>query len=308
MKKFLIGFFLLVLVGIFSVYFFIQINSRPVNSDPSLQSFVINQGDGISSISIRLQKNNLVRNDLVFMFLSYQMGLNSKLQAGIFKLSPSMSTSEIIQKLSKGGNNDYWLKIIEGQRIEEISLIKFDKSLEGYLFPDSYLIPIDYAPNQIVELIKANFDKKIVEAKTGSTITDFSDSQLINLASLIEREARTLTSKKMVAGILLNRLRQGMALQVDATVQYARDSRLPRPKDYWQPISKADLRINSPYNTYLNPGLPPTSICNPGLDSLFAVFHPTTSDYLFYITGNDNQMHYAKTLDEHNLNIAKYLN
>jgi len=98
-----------------------------------------------------------------------------------------------------------------------------------------------------------------------------------------------------------------MALQLDATVQYARDSQNKNIKDYWQPISKSDLSINSSYNTYKNPGLPPKPICNPSYNSLFAAFHPTDSDYFYYITGNDSLMHYAKTLSEHNTNIAKYL-
>jgi len=106
---------------------------------------------------------------------------------------------------------------------------------------------------------------------------------------------------------LLNRLSINMALQVDATVQYARDSQIPHPKVFWQPITKKDLNIDSPFNTYKYPGLPPQAICNPGYDSLYAVFHPIKSDYLYYLTGKDNKMHYAKTLHQHHANIAKYL-
>ena len=99
-----------------------------------------------------------------------------------------------------------------------------------------------------------------------------------------------------------------MPLQVDASVQYARDSRSKNLAKYWQPVTRDDLKqIDSDYNTYLYPKLPPGPICNPGYDSIYAVYHPTDSDYLYYITGNDNQMHYAKTLDQHNQNIANYL-
>ena len=97
-----------------------------------------------------------------------------------------------------------------------------------------------------------------------------------------------------------------MALQLDTTVEYARDSHLST-KIFWQPASATDVHIISIYNTYLHPGLPPGPICNPGSDSLYAAFHPTASDYLYYLTGNDNLMHYAITLKEHNSNIAKYL-
>jgi UPF0755 protein len=184
----------------------------------------------------------------------------------------------------------------------------FDESLEGYLFPDNYLIPRDYQPNQIYsDIIKKNFDTKLAEAKLNSTNSNLTDAQAVTLASILEREARTLPSKQMVAGIILNRLEIDMALQLDSTVEYARDSKIPHPKSYWQAASGTDIHLVSIYNTYLNPGLPPAPICNPGADSLYAVFHPTPSDYIYYLTGNDNLMHYAKTLTEHNLNIANYL-
>jgi UPF0755 protein len=97
-----------------------------------------------------------------------------------------------------------------------------------------------------------------------------------------------------------------MALQVDATVQYARDSQ-SKPEKYWSPLSSSNLQIKSAYNTYQNPGLPPAPICNPGADSINAALNPTASDYIFYITGNDGQMYYAKTLSQHNQNIANHL-
>ena len=97
-----------------------------------------------------------------------------------------------------------------------------------------------------------------------------------------------------------------MPLQVDASVQYARDSKII-PTEYWKPLVKTSLSIISPFNTYKNRGLPPKPICNPSYNALYAAFHPIESNYLYYITGNDNQMHYATNLDQHNANIAKYL-
>jgi UPF0755 protein len=97
-----------------------------------------------------------------------------------------------------------------------------------------------------------------------------------------------------------------MPIQSDVTVQYARDSKR-KPVKYWEDLAAADISIISPFNTYKNRGLPPSPICNPGYDSIYAAFHPTESDYIYYLTGNDNQMHYATTLEEHNTNIAKYL-
>jgi UPF0755 protein len=303
MKKIFIVLPVVVITIIFLFYF----EQQPVSSDTSQKNFVINQGESVSTIAQRLEKNQLVRNRYVFTLIALKLNLGHKLQAGLFKLSPSQSTPQIVTRLTTGGNTDYWLKIIEGQRLAELP-VSFDNSLEGYIFPDSYLVPQDYPPQQIyTDIIKKNFDKKITEAQIDATNTQMSEAQIVALASILEREARTLGSKQMVAGVLLNRLKIGMALQLDTTVEYARDSRAPHPPVYWQPASAADVHIISAYNTYLHPGLPPGPICNPGTDSLYAAFHPTPSDYLYYLTGNDNLMHYAITLADHNANITKYL-
>lgn len=281
--------------------------------------FVINNGDSLVNISQKLKSKSLVRDSNTFLFYAYFLGLNKKIQAGTFRLSPSLSTSEIIAKLSKGGVADYWLTIIGGTRIEEIASLFPDdvsftkqeflaqvRSKEGSLFPDSYLIPQYYNIDQILEIIQSNFDKKFTEAKADATNTTMTDKQILTLASIIEREARTLKSKQGVSGVLLNRLNINMALQVDASVQYARDSKT-NPSGYWKDLDSSDISNISPYNTYKNIGLPPGPICNPGYDSIYAAFHPIESDYLYYITGNDNKMHYATTLEEHNFNIDKYL-
>jgi UPF0755 protein len=151
------------------------------------------------------------------------------------------------------------------------------------------------------------FRKPFTQAKSGSTI-DISDSDAVILASLIEREGRLLKSKQMISGIIFNRLKEGMPLQIDATVQYARDSQNKSVSKYWQPVTSEQIKqTNSSFNTYQNPGLPPRPICNPGYNSLYAAFHPTESDYLYYITSDDGVMYYAKTLSEHNANIANHL-
>lgn len=303
MSRFLI---IIILISLFlfgGIFVYLKINSSPVSSDKSNIMLVISDGQSLLDISKKLKSSSLIRNQYSFLFYSYRLGLNKKIQAGTFRLSPSLSTPEIITKLSKGGVSDYWLKIIEGTRIEENDV---QNAKEGYLFPDSYLIPQYYTNLQVLEVIQTNFDKKFIEAKESATNKTLTDQEIVILASILEREARTLKSKQEVAGVLLNRLKIGMALQVDASVQYARDTK-NKPVKYWEPVSKSDLSIVSPFNTYKNPGLPPSPICNPGFNSLYAAFHPIESNYLYYITGNDHQMHYATTLDEHNTNIAKYL-
>jgi len=306
---------LFVLLFLFSSFFFYQ-GLRPADPNAEERPFVVNQGDSLYIIASRLEKNNFIRNKFVFFLLSYQQGLQNKLQAGSFNLSPSFPLKEMLKTLSVG-RQDYWLKITEGWRLEEIEfyllnlgfekkeLALLKKGTEGTIFPDSYLIPKDYTLENILPLIEKNFRKKInlaQEDKTGP----LNQQQGLILASIIEREARTLETKQMISGILQNRLEIGMALQADATVQYAKDSQ-NIPEKYWQPIYKADLSISSLYNTYLYPNLPPGPICNPGSNSLYAAFHPTPSDYLYYITGNDHKMYYAVTLEDHNANIRKHL-
>lgn len=300
-------------------FFYLKTNSKPVSTDKKTTMLVVNTGDSLVRISQKLKSSSLIRNQLSFLFYAHNLGLNKKIQSGTFRLSPSLSTKDIITKLSKGGVSDYWLKIIGGTRLEEIALlfpsnapftqkdfITQSRLKEGYLFPDSYLIPQYFTIDQILEVIQKNFNQKFTEAKDGATNQKLTDQEILIFASIIEREARTLKSKQEIAGVLLNRLQIGMPLQSDATVQYARDSKT-NPINYWEHLNSSDLSIISPFNTYKNKGLPPGPICNPGYNSLYAAFHPVESDYLYYITGSDNQMHYAKTLDDHNSNIAKYL-
>ena len=319
-KKILISllvFLVLLFVGVFS---FVAINNQPVSSDTSTKVFTVNSGEGIKSIAQNLEDLNLIRNKYIFIYYTYTLGLNKKIQAGNFKISSNLSTKEIAVKLTQTGITDYWIKILEGLRVEELSdifpddssinsaeFIKTAKSAEGYIFPDSYLIPQYFTVDEVLETIQKNFNQKFTEAKTDATNTRLTDRQIVILASIIEHEARTLKVKQGVSGVLMNRLEAGMPLQSDVTVQYARDTQR-KPNKYWEDLAAVDIRsVVSSYNTYQNVGLPPGPICNPGYDSLYAAFHPTNSDYLFYLTGNDGVMYYAKTLDQHNLNITNHL-
>lgn len=309
-KKIFILFLSLVFFAVLAAFAFLCLNNRPVSSDTSSKFFTVKSGDGIKQTAQNLEDKKFIRSKYVFLFYSYKLSLNKKIQAGNFKLSANLTTKELVTKLSKGGVTDYWLKIIDGTRVEELDvsndfMVKA-KNLQGYIFPDSYLIPQYFTTDQILATIKTNFDQKFAKAKNGATNTKLNDKQIVIFASLLEREGRSLKSKQNIAGILLNRLDINMALQLDATVQYARDSKT-NPADYWKDLNAGDISIISPFNTYKNPGLPPSPICNPGYDSLYAAFHPIESNYLYYITGNDNQMHYATTFEEHKSNIAKYL-
>jgi UPF0755 protein len=153
-----------------------------------------------------------------------------------------------------------------------------------------------------------NFDKKVTAAmRLDAAKTGITFDQTITLASLVEREGRTDADRPMIAGILLNRLHQKMPLQVDATLQYALGYQ-PFEKSWWKKeLTDDDKKINSAYNTYANPGLPPGPIANPGLASIKAAIYPTATDYLYYLHDSTGAIHYAKTVEEHNANVRKYL-
>jgi UPF0755 protein len=319
-KKILI-FLVLFLVLIFGGGFVgLSVYNQPVSTNNSSKIFTIKSGQGIKSIAQTLESSKLIKNKYVFLYYTYSLGLNKKIQAGNFKLSPNLTTKEIAVKLTTVGITDYWIKILEGLRVEELvnifptdssisgtNFVKAAKSKEGYIFPNSYSIPRYFTIDQILEFIENDFNQKFTEAKVGATNTTLTDKQILVLASIIEHEARTLKVKQGVSGVLMNRLNSNMPLQSDVTVQYARDTQR-KPKKYWEDLAAADIKTTiSPYNTYLNTGLPPAPICNPGYDSIYAAFHPTESDYIFYLTGNDGVMYYAKTLSEHNTNITNHL-
>jgi len=314
MKK--VFFFLSLFVFLTTFLWFVRA-SRPSSLPVSL-NFVINQGDSVSLIAQRLYQNKIIRNPTAFIFSTLLSGNQRKIQAGSFSLSSSQTHQQILQKLTTGGGYNYWLTIKPGQRVEEIAESLPDNSSftadqflqqvfskEGQFFPDSYLIPLHYSLQQTLDLLASHFQEKHEQSQQEST-NNLSSLQSFILASLLEREAKTLADKKIIAGILINRLSLNMPLQVDATVQYARDS-LYKPTKYWTPPQKTDLLVDSPFNTYLNPGLPPSPICNFGSESLQAALRPQTSSHLYYISDPSGKLHFASTLEEHNQNISTYL-
>jgi len=282
--------------------------------------FVIRRGESLDSIAKRLKEEGLIRSSLAFKIVVYTQGLRGKIQAGSFHLNPGWNLYEIVQTLTLG-TEDIWLTFPEGWRKEEFAqrlaanlegfdieeFLSLTKDLEGYLFPDTYLIPKSATPSAIIKILTNNFEKKTKDLKI--TYQD------LILASILEREVKHEEERPLVAGILIKRLKEGWPLQVDATVQYGlatkQFSNLAIEQlngfDWWPKITKDDLGIDSPYNTYKYKGLPPTPICNPGLGAIKAVLNPLATDYWFYLSDEEGKIHFAKTLEEHQENIIKYL-
>lgn len=173
-------------------------------------------------------------------------------------------------------------------------------SLEGYLFPDTYRVFKDSSSEELIRKMLNNFDKKVDSRVLGDIAgQDKKLYDILTLASIVEKEAQTPEDKKKVAGVYNNRLKIGMALQADPTVNYVTGKQTDRP-------SYDDLKADSLYNTYKYPGLPPGPICNPGLDSILAAVYPDKNDYFYFINTPEGKMVFARTFEEHTANRAKY--
>lgn len=292
----------------------------PVNKNSLVSTiFVVNLGDPLNIIVNNLSKQGLIRNKVVFYLIVKQLGIERKIQAGDFRVSPKMTAMEVAKNLTHG-TLDIWVTLIEGMRKEEIAqTISKDLNIpetefikiasEGYLFPDTYLIPTTATAESVVTILKNNFNNKFgQELHDKAKNKKLTEKEVLILASLVEREARQPVTRQKVAGIILKRYLADWPLQIDATVQYAIGYQ-SNEKSWWKKdLTEDDLKIDSPFNTYKNTGLPPEPICNPSLSSIEAVINadPKTP-YWYYITDKNGVMHYSITLEEHNNNIRKYL-
>lgn len=319
-----------VFLMVFVVGTWAQANLNPVNpNDENKVNFVIGKGESVSSVSERLKEQKLIKDPLFFKIHIVLEGLTKKIQAGTYQVSASMTAGEI-SKLFVKGTSDQWVTIIEGLRQEQIGVVFIKNGfvinpqewqekvvndrLEGKIFPDSYLFPKDADLETILGIIEKNFQKRVaLGLKEEIEKSEFKLEEVLVLASILEREAKTELDRKIVAGILIKRLKNDWPLQVDASVQYAVASVNCKNSydldcDWWpKSLTKNDLKINSPFNSYLKIGLPPSPICNPGLSSVKAVLSPRASPYWFYISGPDGKMYYAETSDQHAENISRYL-
>jgi UPF0755 protein len=317
MKK-LIIFLLIILFIAASLYFWWQNGNAPVDrANTSTKTFAIAKGEGTRAIVDKLKRDGFIRDPIVFFLLTKQKGIDSKIQAGQFILSPAMTADEILAKLQVG-TFDATITIPEGKRAEEVAdILKFNfpafkdewrtrlNNEEGYLFPDTYSFSRDSDIDQIISKMKDNFEKKFAQIPDGNK-QSLTRREIVIIASLVEREAKYDDDRPKVASVLINRYKMDMKLDIDATVQYALGYQT-RENSWWKKsLTEDDLAVDSPYNTYTNAGLPPGPISNPGFKALSAVIDAPKTDYLFYISDKEGHNHYAKTLEEHNENIKRY--
>lgn len=284
--------------------------------DTAQKVFVIPKGAAIRNIGNDLKEQGLIRDPVIFFIYIKKNNLDFKIQAGSYKLSPSMDLVQIMDAINHG-TVDTWVTIPEGYRSEEIAEVLKQqipsyqtnwipalKQEEGYLFPDTYLIPKDADVATVISILKNNFYAKI--DSIGLSKDNPKLSEIIILASLIEREALRDAEKPLIASVLYNRLNDGMALDIDATLQYAKGKNASGK--WWAVPTGSDRKIDSPYNTYMYPGIPPGPIANPGIEAIESAYKPSSSGYYYYIHDVKGNVHFSHTLSEHNSNIQKYLN
>ncbi|MFT5037154.1 MAG: UPF0755 protein [Candidatus Azotimanducaceae bacterium] len=306
-------------VGIFaviSIFVFVSLALSSPSSFPTNSTITIEYGTGISEIADLFKKEGYVRsaNLLHYHLISYAS--ETQIHAGTYVFQEALTVRELAQHLFDVGPVENLLRLTfpegipvsEFARIADSILPTFDpdyfKELatgdEGMLFPDTYFVPETYEEEQLFNLLTETYESNIAPLRSQIQTHELSENEIVTLASIIEREANSIESMNIVSGILQNRLEIDMSLQADASIEYVLNKPLSE-------LVSADLQIDSPYNTYLYRGLPPTPIGNPGINAIEAVLNPTPSNNLYYITDNNGDFHYAQTFDQHRMNIARFL-
>ncbi|HEY0964623.1 MAG TPA: endolytic transglycosylase MltG [Candidatus Paceibacterota bacterium] len=276
----------------------------------------VEPGMSVRSITDTLEASGMVRSSTM-LYLAITLFYEPRdIKASTYVFDKPLTTFEVAKRLAVGDFDSNLLRFThyEGERATEIAthakntLTNFDEAafleraipLEGKLYPETYFIPKDYTADQLIDLMLTSFNKETADLQPLMEAHTLTPDEILVLASILEREANSTTSMKIVSGILQRRLAEGMPLQADASIEYVLDKPLKE-------LTPEDLKVDSPYNTYLNRGLPPTPIGNPGRTAIEAVLEPTDTDYVYYITDNSGEFHYARTYDEHLDNIEMYL-
>lgn len=312
-------FILIILLAGIVFYGYININQSASNIN-DLKIFNIERGDSVKKIAQELENEKIIKSSNFFLIYSLLTNNNKSIQAGEYLLSPQMNIPQIIKIIVGGKVNEEKITIIEGWDLDDIANYLTEKgistkeeffkvtgeprnkdSLEGYIFPDTYNITSRDTAETIVQKALLNFEIKITSElkneieKQGKTI-----EEIIIMASIIEKEVRTLEDKKNISDVLWKRINVQMPLQTCATVLYAIGEKKPS-------VSTADTQFDSPYNTYRYRGLPIGPIANPGMNSILAAIYPTKNNYWYYLSAPDGKTHFSTTLDEHNYKKNLYL-
>jgi UPF0755 protein len=302
-------------VLVFLIYF---ISFAPPLTFPAASFVKIKKGQSITETAVQLQEGHIIRSQLLFKVLTRVYGQEARITSGEYFFAAPQPLYTVVHRMMRG---DFELTpvrvtIPEGTSVAELtSILKkkipdFDaeaflakaEKKEGYLFPDTYFFLPGVEPETVVAALEDNFNEKIQKQEVLTALAKFGRPlhDVLIMASLLEKEAADMENRRIVAGILWRRISLGMPLQVDAVFPYILG------KNTFQ-VTREDLKVDSPYNTYKYKGLPAGPIANPGLGSILAAVTPVKTNYLFYLTDMDSQFHYSVTYTQHLSNKRKYL-
>jgi UPF0755 protein len=315
-----INFFKIVAIAFLSITivclaFILKLSSES-DSFPAVPfEYTVPKGGSLYSTTRDMESRGIVQSATFLKIAVILMSFHRTIQAGDYKFDTPESTITIARRLYSGDFRQTKISITipEGTNVRDMAFIflknlpnfnapyfvKMASKEEGYLYPDTYLFFENVKVDEIIKVMRGNFDKKITTVIDEITVSKKSLGDIVNMASIIEKESNNKTDSKIISGILWKRLDLGMPLQVDAPFYYLTGRT--------GPFTHKDLQIKSPYNTYLNKGLPAGPITSPSLISIEAALQPTKTTYYYYLTGKDGKMYYADTYEGHLSNKAKYL-
>jgi UPF0755 protein len=316
MKRALLILLVAVLVAAGAAVYFYRGVVTPFGAFTGEQFVTIDQGSSVGAMGRRLAEAGVVRDARSFQIAARIKGAEKRLQAGEYRFDRKATPLEIVDRIARG---DVFVRPItfpEGRTIAEMAALYEERGFgaasdfeqaagnrEGYLFPSTYRLPRNATARALVGLMLQSFEKAFdADLRAAATALGMSEREAVTMASLVEEEAQKPDERPMISAVYHNRLKIGMGLQCDATVIYA----LQRAGRWNGNITKADLSMDSPYNTYRYRGLPPGPIANPGRASLEAAVKPANVPYLYYVSRNDGSHAFASTLDEHNRNVQQY--
>jgi UPF0755 protein len=300
--------------ALFYSFFWSAPKNFPVGSLYDLQ-----YGQTLSPVSFDLENRGIIRSNFWFKSLVYVFSFGHiKIVAGDYNLYKSQNVVGLAWRFTHGnfdvapvritipeGLNSTEIATLFSKELPDFDAVGFvalmkSENLEGYIFPDTYFFVPGMTNEEIIQIMHDNFNKKTQTVAVQMNASGKTESDVIKMASILEVEARTDDSRKIVAGILWKRIALGMPLQVDSSFKYLEGKTSAQ-------LSLSDLQIDSPYNSYTHKGLPPTPISNPGLASIIDAITPIKTPYLYFLTDSEGNMHYAATFAEHVANKQKYL-
>ncbi|HIV07913.1 MAG TPA: endolytic transglycosylase MltG [Candidatus Scatocola faecigallinarum] len=313
MKK-LIIIFLIVL----SVLAYMQIKGWIAEGGPLLNvtNVVVPKGASLKTVAEELSRAGVIDKPWLFRIMARINGLAKHLKAGEYQFMPAISLQAAMDKIARGEVFFRRITIPEGLTSGQIMYLianypdlegEIDLDVkEGELLPETYSFELGASRNSIILQARAAMQKALEEvwASRDSSLPLKDVNELLTLASIIEKETGVPEERPLVASVFLNRLKKGMRLQTDPTVIYAITE---GETSFGRSLKRADLKIDSPYNTYLNYGLPPGPICNPGREALMAAARPQQSDYLYFVADGKGGHRFARSLNEHNRNVKAWV-